>query len=39
MDVDVEKTKVIVFRNGGRTKSESCKYKGENIEVVREFIM
>ena len=37
MDVNLEKTKIMIFRNGGRRKSDSWKYKGENIEVVREF--
>ena len=37
MEVNVEKTKIMVFRNGGRRKSERWRYKGENIEVVREF--
>ena len=37
MEVNVEKIKIMIFRNGGRRKSESWRYKGENIEVVREF--
>ena len=37
MEVNVDKTKIMVSLNGGRRKSESWKYKGENIEVVREF--
>ncbi|XP_028982071.1 uncharacterized protein LOC114841315 [Diachasma alloeum] len=37
MEVSVEKTKIMVFRNGGRRRKESWEYKGKKLEVVNEF--
>ncbi|XP_051173701.1 uncharacterized protein LOC127289664 [Leptopilina boulardi] len=37
MEVDTKKTKIMVFRRGGRRKKEKWTYKKEEIEVVTEF--
>ena len=37
MEVNVEKTKIVVFGNGGRRKKERWNYKDRELEVVSEF--
>ena len=38
MEVNTQKTKVMVYRNGGKLRKEDkWKYKGEELEVVKEY--
>lgn len=37
MEVNVDKTKIMIFRNGGKIKKNKWIYKGEEIEIVNEF--
>lgn len=37
LDVNCDKTKIMIFRNGGKRKKENWKFRGDKIEVVREF--
>ncbi|XP_015122683.1 uncharacterized protein LOC107045068 [Diachasma alloeum] len=37
MEVSVEKTKIMIFRKGRRKSAESWKYKGKEVEIVKEF--
>ncbi|XP_078312623.1 uncharacterized protein LOC144619140 [Crassostrea virginica] len=39
LDVNVQKTKVVVFRNGGKIhNNEKWSYSGENVEIVDQFV-
>lgn len=39
LDVNVSKTKVVIFRNGGNNRTnEKWLYNGENLEIVDQFI-
>ena len=39
MDVNVQKTKVVVFRNGGKIHNNvKWSYSGENVEIVDLFV-
>lgn len=37
MEVNISKSKIMIFRNGGKRKAENWKYKEEELEVVGEF--
>uniref|UniRef100_A0A0C9R7V2 LIN1_0 protein n=1 Tax=Fopius arisanus TaxID=64838 RepID=A0A0C9R7V2_9HYME len=37
MELSTEKTKIMVFRNGGRRRKEEWRYKGELLQVVNNF--